>query len=80
MSGAGEGPGASGLPLDQYTKACPPGWRLGLAHYPLKRFLDLLRLWYRLTDFDNTQVGPAVAGHLQGRPFTLATEMTMQKA
>ena len=79
MSGAGEGPGSSGLPLDQYTKACPPGWRLGLAHYPLKRFLDLLRLWYRLTDFDNTQVGPAVAGRLQGRPFTLATEMTIRK-
>jgi len=52
---------------------------LGLAHYPLKRFLDLLRLWYRLTDFDNTQVGPAVAGRLQGRPFTLVTEMTIRK-
>ena len=44
-----------------------------MSSYPLKRYLDLLRLWYRLTDFDNNQVGPAVAGRLVGRPFTLAT-------
>ena len=73
------GDGQSGLPLDQYTKACPPGWRLGLHDYPLKRYLDLLRLWYRLTDFDKEQVGPAVAGRLVGRPFTLATEMTITR-
>ena len=71
--------GAQGLPLDQYTKTCPPGWRLGMAKYPLKRYIDLLRLWYRLTDFNNEQVGPAAAGRLSGRPFSLATEMTLQR-
>ena len=71
--------GSSGLPLDQYTKTCPPGWRLGLYQYPLKRYLDLLKLWYRLTDYEPSQQGPAVAGRLQGRPFTLATELRLTK-
>ena len=70
--GLGDGPG--GLPLDQYTKTCPPGWRLGVRNYPIKRYIDLLKLWYHLTDFTSAQCGPAAAGRLIGRPFALVTE------
>ena len=31
-----------------------------------------MRLWYRLTDLNVDQIGPAIAGRLQGKPFTLA--------
>ena len=68
---------STGLPLDIYTKSTPPGWRPGLLHYPYRKFLEKLRLWYRLTDLDATQVGPAVAGRLQGRPYNMAMALRM---
>ena len=61
-----------GLPLDQYTKTVPPGWKPGLVHYPYRRFTERLRLWYRQTDLPTSSYGPAVAGPLVGRPFNLA--------
>ena len=63
------------MPLDQYNKGTPPGWRPGLAHHPFRRFLERLRLWYRMTDLGADQVGPAVAGRLQGRPFNVAMKL-----
>ena len=68
----------SGLQLDQYTKGTPPGWRPNLAHYPYKRYLERLRLWYRMTDLSAEQVGPAVAGRLQGRPFNQAMKLRIE--
>eukprot|EP00959_Pyramimonas_sp_CCMP1952_P227195 4750387-Pyramimonas_sp.AAC.1 len=41
-------------------------------HYPFRRYLERLRLWYRMTDLNADQVGPAVAGRLQGRPYNMA--------
>ena len=61
-----------GLPLDQYTKSTPPGWKPNMIHYPYKRFIERLKLWYRQTDLPATALGPAVAGRLSGRPFNLA--------
>ena len=68
---------SGGLQLDQYNKSTPPGWRPGLYHYPYRRFIERLRLWYRITDLNAEQVGPAVAGRLQGRPFNLAMSLTI---
>ena len=65
----------TGMPLEVYTKMTPPGWRPGMAHYPFRRFMERLRLWYRMTDLDASQVGPAVAGRLQGKPFNVAIGM-----
>ena len=62
----------AGLPLDQYTKSTPPGWKPGMVHYPFRRFMERLKLWYRQTDLAATALGPAVAGRLAGRPFNLA--------
>ena len=55
----------------------PPGWRPHLAHYPFRRFLERVRLWYRQTDLDATQLGPALAARLQGRPFILAMALQL---
>ena len=70
---------SSNLPMHHYTKGCPPGWRPGVQGYPLKRYLDLLKIWYRLTDFNDSQVGPAAAGRFEGRALTLANELKIQK-
>ena len=65
------------LPLDQYTKTTPPGWKPGNARYPLRSFFQRVRLWYRVTDMHPNQLGPAAAGRLIGRPFIMATTMTI---
>ena len=65
----------TGLPLDAYNRTTPPGWRPSLTHYPFRRYLDRLRLWYRMTDLEVVQIGPAVAGRLQGRPYNMALSL-----
>ena len=60
------------LPLEAYSKGTPPGWKPGLYRYQFRRHMERMRLWYRLTDLNVDQIGPAIAGRLQGKPFTLA--------
>ena len=67
----------TGLPLAAYTKGTPPGWRPALTHYPFRRYLERLRLWYRMTDLEAVQIGPAVAGRLQGRPYNMALSLRL---
>ena len=64
--------GHGGLPLESFNRSVPPGWRPYQPHYPYRRYLERLRLWYRQTDLGVGQLGPAVAARLQGRPFNLA--------
>ena len=64
-----------GLPLDVYTKATLPGWKPGIAHFLFRRYLERLKLWSHMTDLQAGQLGPAVAGRLQGRLFNLAMVM-----
>ena len=71
--------GNSGMPLQEYSKAVPPGWRAGSAEYPLKRYLELLELWVSQTDLEATKLGAAVAGRLGGRVQTLAIHLTITK-
>ena len=65
----------SGMALHSYSKTQPPGWRAGLADYPLKRYLELLELWMATTDLEEKNIGPAVAGRLGGRVQTLAINL-----
>ena len=64
-----------GLPLDEFTKSTPPGWRPGLAKYPYRKYLQKLKLWWRQTDLSESQCGPAIAGRLQGGPFQIANRL-----
>ena len=61
-----------GLPMDVFTKSVPPGWRAGLTKYPLRRYTQLLKLWWRQTDISESSCGPAMAGRLRGAAFQLA--------
>ena len=62
----------AGMPLDQFSKTTPPGWRPGVAKYPLRRYQQLMSLWWRQTDMPETSVGPAMAGRLRSSAFQFA--------
>ena len=66
------GTGGGGVPLEEYRKDIPPGWEPGLMSYPLKLYLERLKVWYRLFEGADEQVGPLVAGRLRGRAQTIA--------
>ena len=55
-----------GLPLDEYSRSVPPGWKPHLNSYPLKDYNDKLKLWLRMTDIETVQVGPTLVGRLKG--------------
>ena len=44
MAQIGEDSREGGLPLNQFSKSCPPGWRPGLVKYPLRLYIQLVRL------------------------------------
>ena len=61
-----------GIPLDEYTKATPPGWKPHMQDYSLRLYLEKLRLWLRTTDIgtgDPAKVGPTVVGRLRGAAY-----------
>ena len=66
-----------GVPLEEYRKDIPPGWEPGLAAYPLKLYLERLKVWYRLFEGADEQVGPLVAGRLRGRAQTIALNLRL---
>ena len=61
-----------GLPLESFNRPTPLGWRAGDKRYPLRRYTQLLRLWWRITDLPEVAAGPAMAGRLRGSAFQLA--------
>ena len=64
-----------GLPLDEFTKSTPPGWRPGVNKYPFRKYQQKLRLWWRQTDVSESQAGPSIAGRLQGSAFQIANRL-----
>ena len=69
----------SGLQLDQFTKSCPPGWKPGIAKYPLRRYFQLIGLWWRQTELQEHCMGPAVAGRLRGAAFQFALSLSADR-
>ena len=68
---------SSHLPLNQYTKDVPPGWDPRDPNFPLRSYISRLKLWSRTTGLRVEQMGPAVAGRLQGRPFDVALQLSV---
>ncbi|CAE8589046.1 unnamed protein product, partial [Polarella glacialis] len=66
-----------GLPLSEFNKLVPPGWRPGIPGYPIKLFFERLKLWYRVTDNAEAQLGILVAGRLQGAPQKIALRLRL---
>ena len=77
MQGSHSSGGGGGVPLEEYRKDIPPGWEPGLATYPLKLYLERLKVWYRLFEGTDEQVGPLVAGRLRGRAQTIALNLRL---
>ena len=70
---------ARGIPLDEFTKGCPPGWSPHLVQYPLKLYREKLRLWLRTTDVAEEAVGPTIVGRLKGAAYRLALKVRVPR-
>ncbi|CAE8655901.1 unnamed protein product, partial [Polarella glacialis] len=68
-----------GLPLSEFNKVVPPGWRPGIPGYPIKLFFEQLKLWYRVTDNAEAQLGVLVAGRVQGAPQKIALRLRLPR-
>ena len=67
----------SGIPLDEYRKDIPPGWAPGDSRYTLKQYMERVKVWYRLFDGPDENVGPLLAGRLRGRAQQIALSLRL---
>ena len=67
----------SGIPLDEFRKDVPPAWMPGDMKYPLKQYLERVKLWYRLYEGADESVGPLLAGRLRGRAQQIALNLRL---
>ena len=77
MATSSAGPAGGGIPLEEYRREVPPGWSPNDPSYPLKLFLERLKMWYRLYDGPDEAVGPLVAGRLRGRAQQIAMNLRL---
>ena len=70
-------PGQGGVPLEEWRKDTPPGWKPGIESYPLKLFFSKLKLWYGCCEVPDEVVGPLIAGRLQGGAQRIALELKL---
>ncbi|CAE7280604.1 RE2, partial [Symbiodinium microadriaticum] len=70
-------PSTGGVPLDEWRKDVPPGWKPGVENYPLKTYFAKLKLWYRCSEVPDEVIGPLIAGRLQGRAQRIALELKL---
>ena len=70
-------PNTGGVPLDEWRKDVPPGWKPGVDNYPLKTYFAKLKLWYRCCEVPDEVIGPLIAGRLQGRAQRIALELKL---
>ena len=60
---------ASLLPLEEFTRSTPPGWKPGQYKYTFKQYQQNLKLWWRSKNVDDNGVAAIlVASRLQGLP------------
>ena len=69
----------SRMPLDVFSRGVPPGWQPGLRRYPMRRYQQLLRLWWLQTDVPEAQAGPAIVGRLRGPAFQYAMRLQQER-
>ena len=75
MADHGQAGGTSsltGIPLQNYSERTPPGWTPYDVHYPFRKYIQLLRLWFRVTTATEESLGPLMAGRLKGAAFQIA--------
>ena len=64
-----------GITLEDYTKTCPPGWAPYMHDYPLKLYKEKLALWLRITDIEESKLGPTVVGRIKGPAYRIIMKM-----
>ena len=69
--------GGGGVPLGEYRRDVPPGWSPKAEAYPLRVYFEKVKLWYRIFDGADEQVGPLLAGRLQGSAQKLAMRLRL---
>jgi len=70
--------GSGAIPLQEYRRDIPAGWRPGDASYPLTAYFDRLRLWYRICNLPDEAIGPTIAGRLYGRAHRVAMRISFK--
>ena len=70
--------GSGAIPLQEYRRDIPAGWRPGDASYPLTAYFDRLRLWYRICNLPDEAIGPTIAGRLYGRAHRVAMRISLK--
>ena len=71
--------GSGAIPLQEYRRDIPAGWRPGDASYPLRAYFDRLRLWYRICNLPDEAIGPTIAGRLYGRAHRVAMSLRVPR-
>ena len=61
-----------GIPLDEYTKTAPPGWKEDIGTYPSRLHLEKLKFWDGLTDATDTEKPVLIIGRRQGDAYKMA--------
>ena len=68
-----------GIPLDEYTRQCPPGWRPYVRNYTLNTYEEKLRLWMRMTDIPADCQGSVIVGRLKGSAYRIAMKIRLRR-
>ena len=66
-----------GLGLKQYTKDIPPGW--GPRMYPIVEYVELLKVWSKLTRLDEDQIPAAIMSRLVGKALRTAHRYSVSR-
>eukprot|EP00959_Pyramimonas_sp_CCMP1952_P092484 1935502-Pyramimonas_sp.AAC.1 len=67
-----------GLGLEDFTKNVPPGWKPNVRGYTFRKYMQKLRLWWRITDeMSEERIGPLIVSRLKGPPFSQAMSYTI---
>ena len=77
MATAASSSTGGGIPLDEYRRDVPPGWSPGNMEYPLKLYLERVKMWYRIYEGPDESVGPLLAGRLRGRAQQIALTLRL---
>ena len=66
-SPAAAGAVTPGLPIDEYNKTVPPGWKEKTPGHPFRLYMATLRLWNRVTDVADDAKAALSVGRLKGQ-------------
>ena len=77
MAGEDNDPNASSL--DTFSKSSPPAWAPNIVRFPLRRYIQLLKLWWMQTDLSTERIGAAIAGRLKGAALQFAMQLTWSR-